>query len=254
MELKYNISVHDNIVDLKLQELTRDYVVKQKWRQTWYPEEPIYHYYTDLNDTSWANDTIRGRHTTMPRACFASDDGTLKRDHLPVYLFWKELNRQLGNKYELAGYPEGVRDPTAISPDPIDTSLSRGWRAYANAIPNESIIGQSYPHRDTPDLNDETSVTMLYFLNTEWYPSWHGEVRFYPEDPDGTTGDHQQFNPPGMQSRGFNVGWLDQGRIVSPVPGRLLIYDGRCLHGTNPTKTGLNNPAIRLVFRARLKS
>ena len=54
-----------------------------------------------------------------------------------------------------------------------------------------------------------------------------------------------------QQSRGYNVGWLDQGRIVSPGPGRLIVYDGRCLHATSQAGTGLDNPSVKLAFRAR---
>jgi hypothetical protein len=82
-----------------------------------------------------------------------------------------------------------------------------------------------------------------------------GEINFFPEDPEGSTGDHQQFNKGDhMQQRGYNVGWLDQGRIVSPLPGRVVVYDGRCLHNANsPTSTPKDPPLWRIAFRARRK-
>jgi hypothetical protein len=94
---------------------------------------------------------------------------------------------------------------------------------------------------------------MLYIANTEWYPSWSGELKYYPEDFNGEAGDRQQFNKGIEQQRGYQIGWLDQGRVVSPVPGRLVVYDGRCLHSTTLPSAALETPIIKIAFRARLK-
>ena len=113
-------------------------------------------------------------------------------------------------------------------------------------------LADKFAHRDNPNLDQEDLVTMLYVVNPEWYPSWGAELRFYPEDKNSTTGDHQQFNIGSEQSRNFNIGWLDQGRIVSPVPGRLIVYDGRCLHATTASgNPDIETPLIKVAFRAR---
>ena len=58
-----------------------------------------------------------------------------------------------------------------------------------------------------------------------------------------------------MQQRNYNVGWPDQGKIVSPVPNRVIVYDGRSIHNTNPpTILATAEPQYRLVFRPRKKT
>jgi hypothetical protein len=42
-------------------------------------------------------------------------------------------------------------------------------------------------------------------------------------------------------------------KIVSPVPGRIIAYDGRTLHTTRPASIWAPVPRITLAFRARLK-
>ena len=121
-----------------------------------------------------------------------------------------------------------------------------------NARHNGHVSGNSYVHRDSPLMDRDDFVTMLYVINPEWYPSWGADLRFYPEDPEGITGDHQQFNDGMKQHRNFNIGWLDKGRIVSPVPNRLVVYDGRCLHATTASSNGdVNTPLIKIAFRAQ---
>jgi hypothetical protein len=162
----------------------------------------------------------------------------------------------LDNKYEITGHPEGMYFDKHPIPEPADSNLSKGWRVYANATMHDMISMSGFPHRDTPKLEDDTTVTILYVANPTWYPSWGGEIQFFPEDPDGLTGDHQQFNQPDKheQSRNYNVGWADEGKQVSLKPNRLIVYDGRTLHLTNPSRRRYNSElSRRVVFRARLK-
>lgn len=258
MNIPYNIEVHDNLLSKENHKKIWDYVKGLSFFGTWQPEEQVNFSYTldsPKNPNDWMIYQSFGRTIQLHRSPLASDEHSLKSAHLPIYLLWKELNNKLDNRFEITGNPEGMRSDIAI-PVPKDPNLKVGWRTYINANYNSHAGhgGQGYVHRDTPlEHKDEKTVTMLYIANLEWYPSWAGELKFYPDDTDGVTGDHQQFNQGTAQKRDYNIGWLDQGQVVSPVPGRLIVYDGRCLHGTAPTGGPLETPNIKIAFRARLK-
>lgn len=258
MNIPYKIEVHDNLISTAAHKNLWEHIQTLQFCGTWLAaKEEIFTYSlsSPKNPYDWMVYQSMGRAPQMHRVSLASDEAGLKAKSLPIYLLWKELNHLLGDKYELTGNPEDMHSMLEI-PNPIDTQLDPGWRAYINANYNSHAGhgGQGYVHRDTPlEYNDDKTVTMLYVANTEWYPSWAGEVRFYPEDPTGSSGENQQFNIGEEQRRGYNVGWLDCGRVVSPVPGRLIIYDGRCLHGTTPTASATANPSIKIAFRARRK-
>jgi hypothetical protein len=124
---------------------------------------------------------------------------------------------------------------------------------YANATVHDAITYQGYVHRDTHDLSDNTTVTILWIASLEWYPSWGSELILYPEDHEGATGDHQQFNNgQSQQRRNFQIGWQDEGKMICMRPNRLIIYDGRTLHSTQPSRHRHNSIRnMRVAFRAR---
>lgn len=256
MNIPYKIEIHDNLLSSEEHNKIWEYVKTLQFFGTWEREEQVNFNFTldsPKNPSDWMIYQSLGRKTKLSRSPIATDEDSLKSSHLPIYLLWKKLNSQLGNQFELTGNPEGMRSEIDMPPV-SDPNLKLGWRVYINANYNSHTGhgGEGYIHRDTPlEYDDDKTVTMLYVANTEWYPSWAGELKFYPEDLDGVTGDHQQFNSAYQQQRGYNVGWLDQGQIVSPAPGRLIVYDGRCLHATTPAAGDLNNPSIKIVFRAR---
>jgi hypothetical protein len=259
MNIPYSIEVHDNLISSELQAKTYLYVkTKLDFTGVWKPEKEVVFDYK-LNSPKTTNDWMIyqsfGRRQQMHRSALSSDEKSLKQLHPQIFLLWQEINRKLDNQFELTGHPEGMTTSIEV-PATSDPYLTPGWRAYVNLIYNSHAGhgGNGYAHRDTPlEFNDDTSVTMLYVVNLEWYPSWGGELKYYPEDTEGSTGDQQQFNNSGAQNRNYNIGWLDQGRVVSPVPGRVIIYDGRCLHGTSPAAGPLETPSIKIAFRARRK-
>lgn len=255
----YDINVYDGLVPESAQQIIWDYLAQQKWHVQWEPIPAIparLDRYYPKDGTPWLTTT-----PTFPtcssfhRTCLSSDEPGLKARHPLIWGLWKNINKGLDDQYELTGYPEDMFDDEYPVPPTEDQSLEQGWRCYVNGAYGQTGSGSWGPHRDTPDLNDSSSVTILYVVNPVWYPRWGGEVVFFPEDPDGTTGDHQQFNTrEHQQQRGYNVGWPDQGRIVSPVPGRVIVYDGRALHNTKPPCTSLKQmPSWKLAFRARRK-
>jgi len=253
MKIPYQIDVYDNIVDSKLQLKMWEYAQTQIWHQQWISlQEPPVKYYRPQDGLDWMLPKALHIGSSMHRCVLASDEHSLKELHLPVYLLWQQINRALGDRYALTGLAEGMWDTETALPPTKDPNLKPGWRAYMNATHNLQVSGNSYIHRDSPHLDRDDYVTMLYVTNPNWYPSWGADWRFYPEDVEGVTGDHQQHNGNGQQKRNFNIGWLDKGMIVSPVPNRLVVYDGRCLHATTASSNNdIATPLIKIAFRAQ---
>jgi len=257
MNIPYNIETHDNLISKTVRDNIWKHIQELQFHGGWDKEDPVqinYSLSSVKNPADWMLYKSIPRKMKMHRSPLSSDEPGLKIASMPIYLLWMQLNKQLGNKYELTGNPEGIYCPHN-PPVPEDPNLSAGWRAYINLVYNlQATGGLGYAHRDTPlENNEDNTVTMLYVVNPTWYPSWGAEIKFYPNDDEGVTGDKQQFNTGIGQTRGYNIGWLDQGKVVSPVPGRLIIYDGRCLHSTLPANGPIEIPSVKIAFRARLK-
>lgn len=262
MNIPYKVEVFDNQIDAGMLKKVFEYAQNLTWHQQLIHSTPnqLTEYRPVDGSGAWVDAKrkfIESVAAGMHRSPLASDEGTLERDHFLIYLLWKKINKILGSRYEIAGYPEGMFHP-GVPPEPLNPNLTSGWRVYLNATHSPLVWNSmGYVHRDNPNLEDDSSVTILCVLNDEWYPSWAGEFMIFPEDPEGTTGDHQQFHSKkNQQRRNFNIGWADRGQMISPVPGRVIVYDGRCLHKTLPTQcnAGLEDtPSIRVAFRARLK-
>jgi len=257
-----DVNVHDNVISYDFRKEVWDYINKQKWHATWKQMSPKMHEYIPANVPSTF---IPGTNARLPsmwmhRACFASDDHSLERDHPVIWKLWCEINSHLGNRYTITGNDEDMSYTPEDNPDwqppaPKDPNLKPGWRVYTNGQLNEFVKRSHGVHRDTIDITDDTSRTILYVANLEWYPSWFAECIFYPDDPFGDSKDHQQFQKGWYsQSRNFNIGWADDGKIVSPVPGRIIDYDGRTLHTTRPAAIWANEIRKVIAFRVRIKT
>lgn len=251
----FNIEVYDGLVTSHLQTEVWNYLHQQTWHVHWYPLSlpgRLDRFKPVDGIKNWVRHWPVWPAATFQRCCLGRDEAHLAEKHQLILNLWKTINQGLGNQYELTGYPEDMFDDAYSKQHGED---GWGWRIYVNGMLGKVNRGTWGPHRDTPDLNDETSVTILFFVTPTWYPSWGGEINFFPEDVSGETGDHQQFNiGEHQQSRNFNVGWLDKGHIVSPVPGRVVVYDGRCIHNANSPSTKPTDPPLwRVVFRARKK-
>jgi hypothetical protein len=258
-----NVQIIDDFIDYSFRKEVWDYIQTQKWHVTWKRQLFDYQHYDYIpkDHTEWIKINV-SRSTPsmyMPRACFASDDYTLEKDHPVLFKLWKEINQVLGNGFSIEGVPEGtimevLNDPAWEPPSPKDLNLSSGWRVYANSQPNEIVKRSHGIHRDSVDLESDKFYTLLYISNLEWYPSWFAENVFYPDDIENT-GDHQQFQAEikGNQSRNFSIGWADNGKIISPRPGRLILYDGRTLHTTRPSAIWAKEDRKAIVFRLKKK-
>lgn len=252
-----SIDVYDDLLNNDLHKQIWEYLLGRVWHHQWSPSRsPELQLYRPNDwDDSWI-DALTVRQTiSQPRTLFASDEASLQKNHPLIWELWTQINARLDNQFEISGIPEGTKWKDYPCPEPVDPTLKKGWRVYANASPHDLMTPNGYIHRDNPTLTDETTVTIIWMASPEWYPSWGGEILFYPEDPDGTTGDCQQFNGNDSQQRGYQIGWNDQGRLVSLKPNRLLVYDSRALHSSLATKHRYNTQLQRrVVFRARRKS
>jgi hypothetical protein len=254
----YDINAYDGLVSTETQSTVWEYLRNQTWYIAWRPvtvKERLAKF-IPAKSNNWLNHQVTQPSAKLHRCVFADNELDLKLNHRVIWKLWKEINAGLDEKYEITGPPEGMYEGMPLPVLPNGVIEQRGWRVYANGTASKYSNITWGPHRDNPNVDDETSVTIIYCANPEWYPRWGGEFVFFPEDPEGKTGDHQQHNGPGQQQRGFNVGWADQGKIVSPVPNRVIVYDSRSLHNT---KAPCNSDAQelqqwRVVFRARLKT
>lgn len=90
------------------------------------------------------------------------------------------------------------------------------YASYINVLRHGNTPGI---HVDAPNTVEDNKTVILY-LNDEWDPNWGGETIFY---------DHN----------------LDAQRIVTPKPGRVLMFDGRIPHtGRPPTPRYMMNRYI----------
>lgn len=249
----------DGCIDQDTRESVWNYIQNQSWHVAWKPINTNHkHYdYVPNKTKGWQRmDPQWQPNMFMPRAVFASDEYNLREDHPIIYNLWKKINTVLNDEFEIAGAPEKM--PMDFinkwpAPLPKDESLQPGWRVYANSQPNEHIKRTHGIHRDSTDLNDKNNFTLLYVANLEWYPSWFGECVFYPNDNEGLTGDYQQYQKGNGQSREFPIGWLDEGKVISPVPGRIILYDSRTLHTTKPPAIWAEEDRKVIAFRLRKK-
>ena len=261
-----DVQVFDDVIDLEQRKEIWNYIEHQTWHAFWKGViwDGTSYDFVPAEEQEWRRiDPVRMMPTMyMIRAAFASDEASLKERHPVIYNLWEKINGFLGNEYTIEGPPEGIvaettGQPHWQAPPTQDPSLAQGWRVYANGQPSETFKRSHGIHRDTVDLTDDTSYTLLYMANLEWYPSWMGENVFYPDDPEGLSGDHQQFQSISIsnQKRNFNIGWADDGgKMVSPKPGRIILYNGRTLHTTKPTAIWANAPRKAIAFRIRKKS
>lgn len=243
-----NIKVIDDAVPETLRKQVWDYLLDQTWHIQYKQDKSVETYVPRQNGLDFPHRNPLAVHgTTMSRVALAADAKYLKARHSVINTLWESINAALGGVYELTGSPEGV--PGNLPAHTAVPGLSAGWRVYTNAQYQETIKHSHGIHRDTPDLNDAATATILYVANLAWYPSWFAECVYYS---DRATGDQQQFQTADAdaQRRRFDLGWAEQ--IVSPVPGRIIAYDGRTLHTTRPAAMWATEPRVTVAFRTKL--
>ena len=94
------------------------------------------------------------------------------------------------------------------------------YSAYVNVLKDGDMPGV---HVDSPYFVEDSQTVLLY-LNPEWHPNWGGETIFY---------DHN----------------LDAKYIVSPKPGRVVIFDGRIPHSGRPPTPRYKSNRYIMAFK-----
>ena len=245
-----NIKVIDDAVPDTLREQVWDYLLDQPWHIQYKQDKSVATYIPRQDGLDYPHKNPLAVHgTTMARIALAADGKYLKARHGVINTLWECINQTLGGGYELTGSTEGM--PGDLPARTAVPGLKAGWRVYTNAQYQENIKHSHGIHRDTPDLNDDTTATILYVANLNWFPSWFSEIVYYS---DRATGDQQQFQQvdADAQHRNFNLGWAE--KIISPVPGRIIAYDGRTLHTTRPAAMWATEPRVMVAFRTKLKN
>lgn len=237
----YSVEMYDNVVNDDLRWKVWDYIQNQTFLAgmkdvSYTNADGVVIQYKPIDGKKEYLTGINNQH--MHRTVFGNSEREIEFRHNIIYKLWLEINKHFDNKFVLDGEPEGV----------VDKRYGVA-RCYVNALPDESIKRSHAIHRDTIDLSLEKTYTMLYIANLQWYPTWMGENVFYSDDE--TTGDTQQFQKGKGQSRGFSVG--EPFKIISPMPGRVILYDGRTLHTTKPTSWWAEQMRHAVVFRIREK-
>lgn len=264
-----DVRVFDDIIPRRQRIEVWDYIQNQEWHVYWKPTRPfpgMDYDFVPAVDKDWLhiNPVYTAPNLIMPRALFASDAFSLEKNHPVIWNLWQNISKALNDEYVIEGPPEGMRtdeladsNPKWLAPPTKVPDIPQGWRVYANCQPDETIKRTHGIHRDEIDVESTTSFTLLYYANLEWYPSWFGENVYYPDDPRRLVGDSQQFQGASKanQSRNFPIGWLDNGgKTVSPVPGRVVLYDGRTLHTTRPASYWAKEARKNIVFRLKKKT
>lgn len=240
----YSVQSYDDLVPEDLRWRVWEYIQHQTFHATRkdvsYPTPGhIINYKPIDGKKEYLDETVPSVNSQyMHRCVFGDTENELLFNHKVIYELWKTINKGLGNRYEIAGDPEGIAD-----------TPPRTARVYVNAQPEETIKRSHGIHRDTINLDEEKNFTLIYIANQQWYPTWMAENVFYSDDD--TTGDTQQWQKGFGQCRGFNVGY--PFAIVPPVAGRVIVYDGRTLHTTKPTAPWAEQMRYAVVFRTRLK-
>ena len=152
MQNLFEIKHYDNLVSKELQQETLSYVKSLEWHVNWMPQPALpgrlVNFVPDQGLDKWLTVWPTWHRTSLLRCALATDYADLSK-HPIVAKVWDEINKGLDYQYEIDGYPEDMFDSTD------------GWRVYVNGSAGKATSGTWGPHRDTPDLNDKTSVTIL---------------------------------------------------------------------------------------------
>jgi hypothetical protein len=241
--MKYSYYVYDNIINDKLQKeiwqhlLNQTYFAKRKSEENRKIIKDIIQYKPIDNKKEYLNkDLPNVNDQNMHRTTFGNNEEEIKI-HPPISQLWNKVKEVIGAEWNINGDPEGiVKNPNLIES-----------RVYVNIQPTEEIKKSHAIHRDTTNINETNNYTLLYIANPEWHPSWFAENIFYEDDESSL--DRQQFQYGHGQSRNFGIG--DPYAIISPKPGRVILYDGRTLHTTRPAAIWAKEMRYAVAFRIR---
>ena len=187
----------------------------------------------EVHDTNLVSQELFDEVVFLPYRMCRTDDGATK-DNPDVDIKNNYWTHQLYN-YKPASDPEYFnRSGIGGSEHGLYKDVLALLGAMVPNMPDSAQMYSSYINAlkcgDTPGIHVdapwwvEDQKTVLVYLNPEWDPSWGGETIFYNHKMDAT-------------------------RIVTPKPGRVVIFDGRIPHtGRPPTPKFMRNRYI-LTFK-----
>lgn len=106
--------------------------------------------------------------------------------------------------------------------------MTVNWRMYRIGFDARTEGQHGYIH---PDHTAGNMLSVLYYVNSEWRPEWHGQTCFYA---DGTPPDLCHKHQPAF--------------TVDYVPGRFAVFPSRMLHSSTAPTDGNTGLRITLTY------
>lgn len=104
------------------------------------------------------------------------------------------------NSKEYQSTPLSERTALALTDYTEEATNYRPYRHYCNFASYGDLL---FSHRDSAESNSE--ITALWYITSNWDIEWGGETLFFNENQDAEA-------------------------VVSPKPGRLVLFDSNLLH------------------------
>ena len=187
----------------------------------------------EVFDTKLGSEELYFKAVYLPYMFTRTDDPPCesKPDVDPRHNYW---THQLYNFCRIDNPTYYQNSGLDASNDPLYLECLEYLEAICPQMPKREWLYSSYinvlRHGNSPGIHVDAphdvpeNKTVILYLNHEWHPNWGGETIFY---------DHK----------------LDAQRIVTPRPGRVVMFDGRIPHtGRPPTPRYMMNRYI-LTFK-----
>ena len=187
----------------------------------------------EVHDTSLVSEELFDTVMWLPYMMCRSDDAATK-DNPDVDIKNNYWTHQLYN-YKPASNPDWFEKAgIGGSENPVYLDILTLLEAIVPNMPSRAQLYSAYinvlKNGDTPGIHVdapwwvEDQKTVLIYLNPIWEPSWGGETIFYNHKMDAT-------------------------RIVTPRPGRVVIFDGRIPHTGRPPTPRYPRSRYILTFK-----
>lgn len=245
----YELTVADNEIDTVLQQKIYNFILDQEFcvnhydqnHSNWYPRNNQWH--------------IPRERPAALRCPLAWDEISLSRRAPVIFELWENINEIFDNKFVIEGVPESMNYMTGISPlqgivkaNGQPGAENSAWRVYADGMEKEYRARSKAVHRDNPWMDQDQYYTLVYFVNLEWHPQLYGETLFHSDiaETGDFAGKYEQDQP-----RNFPIG--DVENVVTPRPGRIMMWEGRYLHQIKPTAFYAPENLLAISFRLKAK-
>lgn len=242
----YRLEIHDDEISKSVHDIVNDFLINSEYQVNFY--DPPHSKWYPKSDT-WVTER---NWPSQPRLPLAWDDHSLRHRAAPIWQLWQEINLRLDNQFVIEGVPESMRYLTGISPlsgidlpDGTPGLPKSAWRVYGSGNERELRARTKSVHRDSPYLDRDDFLNVVYFANTEWHPQFYGETLFHGDH--AHSGDFTgRFEKD--QARQFPIGAVEN--VVDIRPGRFMLFDARYLHQVKPAAHYAPN-ILGVVFRLK---